>query len=516
MPAPVPSGSAAPAGSVPPIPADWRLCLAAGVRVVRNGEVLLGGSPRRALTLSPRGASLLSGWLTGQAVPEDHAARAFARRLLDAGLADPYPPPRPRPAEPDITIVVPVYADPDRLRIALAPVARRWPVVVVDDGSPDGEAVSGVADEFGARYVRHAENRGASAARNTGLALADTPFVAFLDADCVPPPGFPDELADHLADPAVALVAPRIVSGTRHGGHIARYERVRSALDMGPSPALVRPYAQVWYLPSAAMVARREALGRGFDEELTLGEDVDLVWRLHDAGWRVRYDPRVAVAHEDRVRPAEWYRRRVAYNESVAPLLRRHPERVPVLFFSPLAAFTWAAALAGSAAPVVVLAGIRAARLRTALAGRLPGAGAWAARAALETTLREARDLARGVAGPWAPFALAALAATRGARRRGIAVRLGALVGAIALGDWLTDRPALDPLSYAALRIADESSRGVGIWLGCVRARDFRALLPRRPPPASRRHAAAGRRHDDISFPQESESETDHRRQELQ
>jgi len=50
-----------------------------------------------------------------------------------------------------------------------------------------------------------------------------------------------------------------------------------------------------------------------------------------------------------------------------------------------------------------------------------------------------------------------------------------------ALGDWLADCPALHPLSYAALRIAAEPSRGVGIWLGCARARDFRALRSRRP-----------------------------------
>jgi len=53
--------------------------------------------------------------------------------------------------------------------------------------------------------------------------------------------------------------------------------------------------------------------------------------------------------------------------------------------------------------------------------------------------------------------------------------------------DWLADRPTLDPVSYAGLRLADESSRGAGIWLGCLRARDFRALLPRRPPPPSQR-----------------------------
>lgn len=503
---PVPAGSApaVPAGSAPPgraatapaVPAGWRLRLAAGVRVVRGGEVLVGGSPLRALTLSPRGTSLLQGWLAGQPVSGSDSERLLARRLLDAGLANPDPPAppqhpdppaRPQRSDPDVTIVVPVYADPDRLRACLAPLAGRWPVIVVDDGSPDGDAIAAVAKQGGARYIRLDANRGASAARNAGLRVASTPFVAFLDADCVPPPGFPGGLVGHLADPAIALIAPRIVSSARHAGRIARYERVRSALDMGPEPALVRPYAQVWYVPSAAMVGRREALGAGFDEALHLGEDVDLVWRLHDAGWQVRYDPRVAVAHEDRVRPVAWYRRRVAYNESVAPLLRRHPERVPVLFLSGIAAFAWGSALAGSPAPVVVLTGVRAVRLRRALAGRLPGAGAWAARAALDTTFREARDLGRALAGPWAPFALAALAASRGPRRRRLARRLVAPIATMTVRDWLSDRPALDPLSYATLRLADESSRGAGIWLGCLRARDFRALLPRRPPPSSRR-----------------------------
>ena len=453
----------------------------------------MGGSPLRALTLSPRGTALLRGWLAGQPVGGNHdttgdgGERVLARRLLDAHLLHPDPPAPPQGPEPDVTVVVPVYADPERLAACLAPL--EGPVIVVDDGSPDGDAIAAVAERSGARYIRLPTNRGASAARNVGVRAASTAFVAFLDADCIPRPGFPRDLMGHLADPAIGLVAPRIVTGARHAGRIARYERVRSALDMGPEPALVRPYAQVWYVPSAAMVARREALGAGFDEALHLGEDVDLVWRMHDAGWQVRYDPRVAVAHEDRVQPRAWYRRRVAYNESVAPLLRRHPERVPVLFLSPIATFAWSAALGGAPAPVALVTGVRAARLRDKLAGRLPGAGGWAARAAVDTTVREAHDLGRALVGPWAPFALAALTLGRGPRRRRrrLAVRLTVPIATMIVRDWLTDRPALDPLSYAALRLADESSRGAGIWLGCLRAGDFRALLPRRPPHPSRR-----------------------------
>ena len=479
----------------PPVPAGWRIRAAPDLGVFNGGRTLVGGFPLRILTLSEHGADLAAAWLAGQTVSEARAERELARRLLDAGLADPDPP-RGARSTADVTVVVPVYADAERLANALAPIAPDATVIVVDDGSPSpiGATVAAVAARHGGRYVRLPENRGASAARNAGLRLATTPLVAFLDADCLPPPRFPERLVDHLADPAVALVAPRIVSSTGQQGPIAAYEQRRSALDMGTRPSPIRPYSPVWYVPSAAMVARRDALAAGFDEDLSLGEDVDLVWRLHDAGWQLRYDPRIMVAHEARIRPAAWYRRRVAYNESVAPLLQRHPERVPVLFLSPLAAIAWAAALAGSPGPLLALAGIRAAGLRRSFGGRLPGATGRAARGSLQMTVHEGRDLARAVAGPWMPFALALLAVTGGRSRRGLvrrrralARRLGALVIAMALGDWLTDRPDLDPVRYAALRLADESTRGLGIWLGCARGRDFRGLLPRRPPPPRRR-----------------------------
>jgi mycofactocin system glycosyltransferase len=352
-------------------------------------------------------------------------------------------------------------------------------VIVVDDGSPNPDAIAAEAKRVDAKLARHPTNRGVSAARNTGLALAATPFVAFLDSDCVPSPGFPGDLLAHLEDPAVGMAAPRIVSPSTQRGRIAAYERRRSALDMGPQPSLARPYGRVWYVPSAAMVARRDALGSGFDEGLEIGEDVDLVWRLHDGGWQTRYEPRITVAHAHRIEPRAWYRRRVFYNASVAPLRRRHPSRLPVLYLTPPAALAWSAALVAAPASIAVLAAARAGRRRQALAARLPGASRVAITMSIGETVHEGRELARALAGPWAPLALAALVAPG---RRRTARRLGALFAAWLLSDWLADRPALDPLTYSLLRLADESARGVGIWQGCIRARDFRSLLASRPP----------------------------------
>jgi len=59
----------------------------------------------------------------------------------------------------------------------------------------------------------------------------------------------------------------------------------------------VIPNSMVPFVPSACLLIRRNCFGDGFDETLRYGEDVDLVWRLHDRGWLVRYVADVAVTH---------------------------------------------------------------------------------------------------------------------------------------------------------------------------------------------------------------------------
>ena len=66
-----------------------------------------------------------------------------------------------------------------------------------------------------------------------------------------------------------------------------------------PRPGLVRPLSRIPYVPSAALVVRRAALpDELFDPALRGGEDVDLVWRLVQAGWDVRYEPAATVGHD--------------------------------------------------------------------------------------------------------------------------------------------------------------------------------------------------------------------------
>jgi mycofactocin system glycosyltransferase len=300
------------------LPVGFALRLDPRTRRREGGAVLLGGSPLRQLRLAPSARALLPG---DRLVVRDPRTAALAGRLLDAGVAHPdLPDGVPHDPLP-VTLVVPVRDRPRELGRLLAavradPATGDAPVVVVDDGSADAAVPAGLAAEHGGRVIRHETARGPAAARNAGLRAAATDLVAFLDSDCVPRSGWLAPLVPHLADPRLAVVAPRI-TGLPGGasGWLTGYEQLAGALDMGERPAQVRPMSAVSYVPSAALLVRRAALGDGFDESMRVAEDVDLVWRLSAAGWRVRYEPRAVVEHEHPARR----RRGCAAARSTAP-----------------------------------------------------------------------------------------------------------------------------------------------------------------------------------------------------
>ncbi len=93
------------------------------------------------------------------------------------------------PATVDVTVVVPCYNHGHFLREAIESAERsrgvRFEIIVVDDGSTDVMTleVMGRLRRDGYQVLRHEENRGVSAARNTGIAQAQGRYILPLDAD---------------------------------------------------------------------------------------------------------------------------------------------------------------------------------------------------------------------------------------------------------------------------------------------------------------------------------------------
>jgi mycofactocin system glycosyltransferase len=448
-----------------------------GVRVLREGHVVVGGSPWRALVLGPRRAAAVRALLAGDAsdaeVVEVLTRHGLATPSVASGRASGVL------SLDEVTVVVPVHDDARRLPGALAAVPEGVQVVVVDDGSKDASA--DVARRLGATVVRHQSPQGPAAARNAGLAAVTTPYVAFVDADVTGDSGWLAALLPQLSQADVALVGPRITALDPHDPHpLARYEAAVSPLDRGPDAAVVEPRGRVDYLPSAALLGRVEALRGlgGFDTSLHLGEDVDLCHRLHDAGWQVRYDPAASVQHDHRTSWAAWLKRRAAYASAAPVVAERHGTPQP-----PVPA-------AGAVAALWLLLGPGRLRARAATAGLITAAGAAAtARSAARqgVPLHEAaaggvrRELSgvQRVLGmlPRQQVLPASVVWALVSRRGRLAVPVAVVVQH--LKRWRATRPELPPATFVALRVADEAALSVGLWRACWQHRTLRPLLPR-------------------------------------
>ncbi len=332
--------------SQPRLPDGFAVQVDRRVKVLGEGSALLGGSPTRLLRLAPAARTMLNG---GRLEVHDALSAQVARTLLDATVA--HPRPASGPSHRDVTVVIPVRNNTSGVH-RLVSALRGMHVVVVDDGSATPIQHSDFdGTHCDVQVLRHPRSKGPAAPRNTGLSVCTTDFVAFLDSDVVPRRGWLEALLGHFCDPAVALVAPRIVNLAQPDSLVARYEAVRSSLDLGQREAPVVPYGTVAYVPSAAIICRRSMLSQvgGFDETLRSGEDVDLCWRFVEAGARLRYEPIAMVAHEHRTQLREWFVRRAFYGESAAPLSVRHPGKTAPLVISGWTLLVWILLSMGSA-----------------------------------------------------------------------------------------------------------------------------------------------------------------------
>ncbi|WP_369254074.1 mycofactocin biosynthesis glycosyltransferase MftF [Streptomyces sp. R35] len=443
-------------------------------RVVDGGRALLGGFPTRLLKLSPKARRLL----VGRTLPvRDASSALLADRLLDTGMAHPVVDSLPAPADPRYTVVVPVRDRPRQLDRLLRSIGTDTPVLVVDDASRRPVAVAEVAAQHGARLVTLAANVGPAGARNAGLRLVTTPYVVFADSDIVLDPDTVPTLLRHFADPRVAMAVPRITGlPTTATTWIERYENARSSLDLGAHPAPVRPGTPVSWASSACVVARVDALAEGFDERMRVGEDVDLCWRLIEAGGRVRYEPAVRAAHEHRVRIQDWFLRKAVYGTGAQPLARRHPDHIAPAVFAPWSMAFAVALLAQrrwsvpAAAAVLGIVTVRIARKLDGtghpyrLAVRLTGNGT------LATLAQTSALLTRH----WWPLTAVGCMLSRRLRR-------AAAVAAVAdiVLEYRRDQATLDPLRYGVARRLDDLAYGAGVWFSALKGRSTTALRPR-------------------------------------
>ncbi|MEM1164700.1 MAG: glycosyltransferase [Planctomycetota bacterium] len=179
----------------------------------------------------------------------------------------------------------------ERCRERLMP--RELRIVYVDDSSTDSSR--NIAGRFSSVMVLESDARGPGAARNVGWRASEADWVWFVDSDCIVEPDALEYLLAHESDGrtggvsgAYGIANPHsMVARLIHEEIAARHRRMALA-----------PGGEVDFLASFSVLYRREALERtgGFDVRYLKGQDAELAFRVQDAGYVLRFEPR-SIAH---------------------------------------------------------------------------------------------------------------------------------------------------------------------------------------------------------------------------
>jgi glycosyltransferase involved in cell wall biosynthesis len=183
-----------------------------------------------------------------------------------------------------VSIILPTYNRAGLLGRAVESVLNQtfqdFELIIVDDGSTDNTeklVASFSTDKI--RYVRHSNNKGVSAARNTGLRLAGGDYITFQDSD---DEWMPDKLEKQIA---IFKIAPPSVGIVYCGSVLVMHGRTRYIRCFEyrvKNHNIFSNIAERFFVTTPTLMLRRqcfEAAG-GFDESLPVQEDWELFLRM--------------------------------------------------------------------------------------------------------------------------------------------------------------------------------------------------------------------------------------------
>lgn len=190
-------------------------------------------------------------------------------------------------------------------------------VIFIDDASRDG-GDRWLQEQLrpGWRILSHAHARGSYAARNTGLRVAATEYLAFTDVDCRPHPDWLERGFSSLGS------SPRVAG------------RIDLELSGSPSTAELvdagrflrqRDYVEEGFAATANLFVHRnvfDVVGE-FDEQLQSGGDQEFGWRCSQAGIPIQYAENASVSHPARTSLRQLLRKGERIGFGAGQVLRR-------------------------------------------------------------------------------------------------------------------------------------------------------------------------------------------------
>ena len=214
--------------------------------------------------------------------------------------------------EPMVTVIIPAYNEEvglvATLKTVVASTYTNMEVIVINDGSTDGmeQEMRGFLQKYNlvnnsqpaipVRY-RYQRNAGKGTALNTGIRMARGEIIVTFDADCAVHKDCVKQLLTPFDDPTVMAV-----SGNIRIGNMSSIMGVAQSLEYAFGFFLKKAEAMlgtVFVIGGACAAYRREVFVKiGEFDKRFLTEDMEMSFRIQQAGMRVVYAPR-AIVHTE-------------------------------------------------------------------------------------------------------------------------------------------------------------------------------------------------------------------------
>ena len=200
-----------------------------------------------------------------------------------------------------VSIIIPAYNCQQWISQSIeSALAQTWPnkeIIVVDDGSTDNTLSIAKRYESKSLKVVHQENRGAAAARNTGLKLAQGDYIQYLDADdLLAPDKIEYQIRLSEEESNVVLFSSSFgifyVSPKR-----AKFKPTSLWRDLPPSDWLCTKFKEnLWMNPAVWLVSRELTdLAGPWDERLSLDDDGEYFCRMIRFSKKIKFVERAKV-----------------------------------------------------------------------------------------------------------------------------------------------------------------------------------------------------------------------------
>lgn len=202
-------------------------------------------------------------------------------------------------------------------------------VIIVDGGSNDKTLE--IASKYPVKILRE-DGKGPNYGRNIGIKAASGEIYAFTDGDCILPKDWLKKIVEKINDEEIGCVGGSVfVAECLKDNLIAKYadESIMRIMPIAKTTEKIHEVKLFKHLATCNMAVKRKVIEEigGFENDLKVFEDIDLIVKICKKGYKVLRSPEIYVWHKHREGVWKLIKQTFNYGRGAFAFLRKRPEQ---------------------------------------------------------------------------------------------------------------------------------------------------------------------------------------------